>query len=64
VKERALAVSLAEAIAKMQAELESAEEDLGRYTGTLGGQMTANLDRVAELQRALADLKAKEAERR
>jgi len=50
---------LAEAIEKKQAELDAAEEDLGRHTGNLEDQMTTKLHRVRELQREVIDLEAK-----
>jgi hypothetical protein len=54
-----MAGPLAEAIEKKQAELDAAEEDLGRHTGTLEDQMTTKLHRVRELQREVIDLEAK-----
>ena len=54
-----MAGPLAEAIEKKQAELDAAEEDLGRHTGTLEDQMTTKFPRVGELQREVIDLAAK-----
>ena len=54
-----MAGPLAEAIEKKQAELDAAEEDLGRHTGNLEDQMTTKLHRVRELQREVIDLEAK-----
>jgi hypothetical protein len=53
-----MAGRLAEAIEKKQAELDAAEEDLGRHTGTLEDQMTTKLHRVRELQREVIGLEA------
>jgi hypothetical protein len=54
-----MAGPLAEAIEKKQAELDAAEEDLRRHTGTLEDQMTTKFPRVGELQREVIDLEAK-----
>jgi len=52
-----MADSLAEAIAKRQAEVDAAEEDLGLHTRTSQHRVAAKLHRVGELQRELVDLK-------
>jgi len=52
-----MADSLAETIAKREAEVDAVEEDLSLHRDTLQDRVAAKLHRVGELQRELVDLK-------